>query len=155
MNQHQVNSNSSYSYPQATVQYAGFWRRVGAYVVDGIILFIVGFIVGLLVGIVAAVGGLPPEFAAMLSNLISAVVSAVYFAAFEASEKQGTLGKQALGIKVTDLNGNQISTGQAVGRYFSKILSGLILMIGYLMVGFTEKKQGLHDKICSTVVVKK
>jgi uncharacterized RDD family membrane protein YckC len=61
----------------------------------------------------------------------------------------------AIGIKVTDLNGNRISFGRATGRYFAKILSGMILMIGYIMAGFTEKKQALHDMIASCLVVMK
>lgn len=60
----------------------------------------------------------------------------------------------ALGLIVTDANGGRISFLRALGRYFAKILSGMILLIGYIMVGFTEKKQGLHDILASTLVVK-
>ena len=73
----------------------------------------------------------------------------------EASSKQGTLGKMVLGIIVTDEAGNRISFGRATGRYFGKILSSLILLIGYIMIAFTKKKQGLHDLLASTLVVKK
>jgi uncharacterized RDD family membrane protein YckC len=72
----------------------------------------------------------------------------------ESSPKQGTLGKMALGIVVTDMDSRRISFGRATGRYFAKILSGLILGIGFLMVAFTEKKQGLHDILAGTLVVK-
>jgi uncharacterized RDD family membrane protein YckC len=61
----------------------------------------------------------------------------------------------ALGIKVTDLSGERIGFGKATGRYFGKIISGLILLIGYIMVAFTEKKQGLHDMMAGCLVVSK
>ena len=78
----------------------------------------------------------------------------LYFALMESSSKQATLGKMALGIRVTDVNGNRIGFGRATGRHFAKILSGLILGIGFLMAAFTEKKQALHDMIAGTLVVK-
>jgi uncharacterized RDD family membrane protein YckC len=60
----------------------------------------------------------------------------------------------ALGIRVTDLDGGRISFGRATGRYFGKILSGLILGIGFLMAAFTERKQALHDLLAGTLVVR-
>ena len=71
----------------------------------------------------------------------------------ESSSKQATLGKLALGIVVTDLNGNRISFGRATGRYFGKIVSGMIFAIGYIMAGITERKQALHDIMASCLVV--
>ncbi len=73
----------------------------------------------------------------------------------ESSSQQATLGKIALGIMVTDLSGNRISFARASGRHFTKILSGIILYIGFIMAGFTEKKQALHDIIADCLVVKK
>ncbi len=67
---------------------------------------------------------------------------------------QGTVGKKILGLRVTDLNGNRVSFGRASGRFFGKIVSGFTLMIGYIMAGFTEKKQALHDMIAGCLVVK-
>jgi uncharacterized RDD family membrane protein YckC len=72
----------------------------------------------------------------------------------ESSAKQATVGKMALGIIVTDLEGRRLGFGRATGRYFAKILSALILGIGFLMAAFTERKQGLHDMVASTLVVK-
>jgi len=77
----------------------------------------------------------------------------LYWGLFESSPLQATPGKMVLRIKVTDIEGNRISFWRAVGRYFSKIVSGLILGIGYLMIAFTEKKQGLHDIMAGTLVV--
>ena len=79
----------------------------------------------------------------------------IYYAGMESSANQGTLGKMAVGIKVTDLNGERISFARATGRYFSKIISALIIAIGFIMVAFTSKKQGLHDMIAETLVIKK
>jgi len=79
----------------------------------------------------------------------------LYYALMESSSRQGTLGKMALRIIVTDLDGKRISFGKASGRYFGKIISGIILYIGFIMIAFTEKKQGLHDMLASTLVVMK
>ncbi|MFA5649466.1 MAG: RDD family protein, partial [Bacteroidales bacterium] len=71
------------------------------------------------------------------------------------SKNGGTLGKIAVGIKVTNLNGNRISFAQATGRYFARIISNITLLVGYIMAGFTLKKQALHDMISNCLVVKK
>ena len=67
---------------------------------------------------------------------------------------QATLGKMALGLKVTDVHGRRLTFGNALGRSLAKILSGLILAIGYIMAAFDDRKQGLHDKMASTLVMK-
>ena len=73
----------------------------------------------------------------------------------ESSQKQATLGKIIVGIKVTDLEGNRISFAKASGRHFGKYISAFILCIGYIMAGFTEKKQALHDILASCLVINK
>jgi uncharacterized RDD family membrane protein YckC len=90
-----------------------------------------------------------------LSNLAVTVISWLYFALMESSGSQGTLGKRLLGIRVTDLQGGRIGFGKATGRYFGKILSGMVFMVGFLMAGFTEKKQALHDMLAGTLVVRR
>jgi len=85
---------------------------------------------------------------------VSLVIGWIYSAGLESSVKQATLGKMALGMRVTDLAGRRISFGRATGRHFAKILSVLILGIGFLMVAFSEKKQGLHDKVAETLVMR-
>jgi uncharacterized RDD family membrane protein YckC len=136
--------------------YAGFWKRLVAYIIDGIVINIVMTIVGYALGIgylnrIADVG--PGRSAAY--SLIDIVVFWLYFAFMESSSQQGTLGKMALGIVVTDLDGRRISFGKATVRHWSKILSTLIFMIGWIMAGFTERKQALHDIIAGTLVVNK
>ena len=155
---------------QPNVSYAGFWKRFVAYIIDDIVLSVAGFVVILFVG---ALFGL--SFLSMFSGdmestvaLIVAAASAIlmailavmivgwlYYALMEASTSQATLGKMALGIKVTDLEGNRITFGRASGRYFGKIVSGMILYIGFVMTGFTDKKQALHDIMASCLVVNK
>ena len=89
----------------------------------------------------------------VLGGLAIFVVSWLYFALMEASARGATLGKMALGIKVTDLNGGRISFGRASGRFFGKILSGAIFYIGYFMAGFTARKQALHDMLAGCLVI--
>jgi uncharacterized RDD family membrane protein YckC len=126
----------------APVAYGGFLIRVVAAIIDGVILAIVQFILNLFIDDVG------------LRSLINTLLGWLYYAGMESSANQATLGKMALGMKVTDLEGNRISFLRATGRYFAKIISALILLIGFIMVAFTEKKQGLHDMIASTLVVK-
>jgi uncharacterized RDD family membrane protein YckC len=144
----------------AYVGYAGFGGRLAAAIIDGILVGIVnGAITFMLVFLVAASkAGQPGEAAVagmqFLSNIIGLVIGVSYFAGMESSANQATLGKMALGLKVVDLHGRRISFGRAVGRYFAKLLSFITCLIGYIMIFFTEKRQGLHDMIAGTLVVK-
>ena len=133
--------------------YAGFWKRFAACVIDQIILFIASFCVGLVVGLVYGVVFQPPKGAWLLGNVIGIIMTWLYFAWLESSPKQATPGKMMFGIKVTDMNGNRISFGNASGRHFGKILSCLMLFVGYIMAAFTPKKQGLHDIFAGCLVV--
>jgi uncharacterized RDD family membrane protein YckC len=130
-------------------QYGGFWVRVLAYIIDVILTGAAFTLVASL-----AFGGLARGAISDGRNLLSLVVNWLYFAGFQSSEWQATPGKRLLGLVVTDLEGNQLSFSQASIRFFSKILSALILLIGFIMVGFTERKQGLHDLIARTLVIR-
>ena len=136
----------------SVTEYAGFWRRVGAALVDGLIIGAVT------APFYVAMGGDPSDggTSSMTSPAypIATVAQWLYYALMESSAKQATLGKMALGIRVTDLNGNRIGFGRATGRYFGTILSALILGIGFLMAAFTARKQALHDILASTLVVR-
>jgi uncharacterized RDD family membrane protein YckC len=135
------------------IRYAGFWLRLSAALIDFLIMTLV-FIP------VLALAGVGWEFvyndsvAASLGFVVNVVAAWLYYALFESGRWQATPGKKILELRVTDLFGNRISFGQASGRYFSKILSGLIFYIGFLMAGFTAKKQALHDKVASTLVLR-
>ena len=136
------------------VEYAGFGIRFVAALVDGIITGILGFIVGALVGGIGGAGGANNQTIQAIAQLFGIVIGWLYSALQESSEKQATVGKKMMGIRVTDLDGNRISFGRATGRHFAKIISACILLIGYIMAAFTEKKQALHDIMAGTLVVK-
>jgi len=144
------------------VEYAGFWRRFAAAMIDGAIVSIAGAIIGGVVGgmigfYLGSSGSNETEItrsAGVAGNIIGPVLHWLYFTIMESSARAATFGKSALGICVTDLNGDRISFGRANARYWSKIISALILLIGYIMAGFTAKKQALHDMIGGTLVVR-
>jgi uncharacterized RDD family membrane protein YckC len=128
------------------LQNAGVWLRFLALVIDTLIFALAGIILGFILGIM---GGSPKSL-----DIPLFIVGWLYYALLESSAKQATIGKMVLGISVTDLSGNRISFGRATGRYFAKIISGVILCAGYIMAAFTAKKQALHDIMASTLVIK-
>jgi len=139
-------------------QYAGFWLRVGAYLIDAIILRLGLFLFVSITGMgSASILSDDSEVAFYglftFAALLEVGVSMAYFCYFESSLWQATPGKRAVGIKVTTIDGQRISILTAVGRMLGKFVSAFILGIGFLMAGFTEKKQALHDMIASTLVV--
>lgn len=128
------------------VEYVGFWARFAAIIIDLLILLIPKMIISfLLTGNFLNNNG--------FSNIINLILDWLYFALLESGSSQATLGKRLLDIKVTDIDGNRLSFGRATGRYFAKIISAIILFIGFFMAGFDERKQGLHDKIANTLAV--
>src|SRR5262245_25746503 len=128
----------------APVEYGGFWLRVVAYIIDGILLNIA-------FGIIAAVFGIfliPKDFVEADAGqfmsamghlqLISLVVTWLYFTLMESSPRGATIGKMALGLRVVTGQGERLSFLRATGRFFAKFVSAVILMIGFLMVAFTD-----------------
>jgi uncharacterized RDD family membrane protein YckC len=145
--------------PVAGVGYGGFWIRVVAAIIDSVILRVVvspiHFIFGGL-GLAGMMSGVPHVGLGILGGGVTVIAmlfgSWLYEALMESSSYQATIGKMIFGMKVTDLYGNRISFGRATGRHFAKWLSAMILGIGYIMVGFTDRKQGLHDLLAGTLV---
>jgi uncharacterized RDD family membrane protein YckC len=143
------------------LNYAGFWIRVGAYLVDAVVLMVVQLLLlipsGIEMGSLLTQGmgseGMPTSF--WISYFAMVAFGILYFVLMESSKYQGTLGKLAFGLKVGNDDGSKISFLQALGRYFAKIVSALILLIGFIMVAFDKKKQGLHDKMANTFVYTK
>lgn len=162
-------------------KYAGFWIRFVAYLLDSfiigipatILIFVVLFyMVGSTVGFEALSN---PAFldstyveaeisdqeavslllAYLLSILFSLILTIIYFAGMHASKWQATIGKKAFGLVVTDLFGNRITFWRGLGRYLAMTFLSSILMIGYIVAAFTEKKQSLHDLIAGTFVLRK
>ncbi|HNP95953.1 MAG TPA: RDD family protein [Cyclobacteriaceae bacterium] len=155
-------------------EYAGFWLRFVAYIIDYIIIWVVQAFIA--IPILAAVGItfvqnansmesmsesdmmgmiMGAVAAASATALLTTILVVLYFTLMESSKYQATVGKLALGLIVTDESGGKLDFVKALVRNLCKIISSMILMIGYIMVGFTEKKQGLHDIIAKTLVVKK
>lgn len=134
-----------YNEPKPVI-YAGFWARFFAYFIDGLIMIVPLLILRYLIS-----GGLSDSSG--VSGIVELVAAWLYYALQESGPKQATLGKRVMEIKVTSMRGGRISFGRATGRYFAKILSAIILLIGYIMAGFTKRKQALHDMIAETLVV--
>lgn len=129
--------------------YGGFWRRVGAYLIDIIVLLIPLVILSAL----QSAAGDENVAAGLQAWLLELALYWAYFALQESSSRQATIGKRTMGLRVTDLNGQRLTLARATGRHFGKILSSILLGIGYLMVAFTERRQGLHDMMAGTVVL--
>ena len=130
-------------------EYAGFRRRLLASFIDTVLLSIP------LVPLYVLFFWEPNMEDLLTFYAVGLILPWLYFAAMESSSRQATLGKMALRIVVTDAHGRRISFGRATGRHFGKIVSGLILDIGYLMIAFTQRKQGLHDIMAECLVVLK
>ena len=156
--------DTSYTPTSKSVAYAGFWLRAAAYFLDTITLgFVLSATILRPILLNNHVGTSFQDFwnfytsgsrqATALALLIQ-LANWLYFAAFESSPWQATPGKKVFGLRVTDLEGKRITFARASGRYFGKIVSGLILGIGFAMAGFTEKKQALHDMLVGCLVVK-
>ena len=136
--------------------YAGFWIRVGAKLLDGLVI---GVVFGVPLIIVAIAGAGSREFGMMqilqlLLQLLMTVAN-IGYQIFFLGKYGATLGKMACGLRVVTAEGGKITYGQATGRAFAEILSGMICYIGYLIVAFDDQKRALHDHICNTRVIYK
>ena len=143
--------------------YAGFWLRAAAYLLDSIVL---SFPVGVFIlWPLMERSGISPDNPWVLFTGTSRQIIAIkllgtmamwlYWALLESSRWQATLGKKMLGLVVTDLEGRRISFARASGRFFGKFISNLTLGVGYLMAGFTQNKQALHDRVARCLLLKK
>jgi uncharacterized RDD family membrane protein YckC len=163
---------TSYEVPHMQgVEYAGFWRRAVALIMD---YFLISLLISplkffLLTGSQTvwdiALHNLqhpenqliPPIDEIMRESwigIITTFLTFFYFASFESSRFQASPGKIAIGIRVTDTLGQRLSFWHAAGRYIAKYVSGITLGIGYIMAGFTPKAQALHDELADTLVIK-
>ena len=145
----------------SVVRYAGFWRRLAAHIIDLIVAGVMAYSVAL-VG--ALIIGLPSgqQFEGVALDIATAwiitselVIPWLYWALMESSNRQATLGKSALGIIVTDTEGSKVTFVRGTVRYWAKVVSLLILFIGFMLAGFTSRKQALHDIISNCLVVVK
>ena len=125
------------------VEYGGFWIRFGAAIIDSIVIAIPSFILAAPFG--DGFGG--------IYYIFWLLIGWIYYAYLESSPDQATFGKRALGLVVTDVDGNRLDFTRASIRYVGRLISGAILYIGFIMIAFTDRKQGLHDMIAGTLVV--
>lgn len=155
-------------------KYAGFWIRFVAHLIDIVLVQIAqAFVVIPVLGILGIefIGlenldfdSMPDEeafvsMAAFISvvgglTLLTTAIQVLYFSLMTSSKSQATIGKMAVGLKVTDMNGSRINFSRSILRELGKILSSFIFMIGYIMAAFTSKKQALHDVIANTLVIR-
>lgn len=143
--------------------YSGFWIRVAASLIDSFVMYIANALI--MAGVFFMPLGDSSSFIERMANPSNVmlmmtimyssmlVINWLYYALMESSKNRGTLGKMAVGIVVVNENGERISFGKATGRYFGKILSGLILGIGFIMAAFDQRKQALHDRLAKTLVI--
>src|SRR6185436_13299448 len=137
----------------AALPYGGFWVRLAAHVVDGFIISIGVFVIAFVLGLAAAMlGGGGGDAASIGITVAMVLLGQFYHAYFVSSEKMATPGKRLCGLYVTDLEGHRLGFGHALGRNLAALASYLTLYIGFIMAGFTERKQALHDKIAGTLV---
>jgi uncharacterized RDD family membrane protein YckC len=134
--------------------YASFWQRAIAFLIDGVILSIINSVITGVFKLPTSITDLQDVQNLLVPFLIAILIGWTYYAIQESSSKRATLGKRAIGLQVTDLNGDRISFWRSTGRYFSAYVSTLLLFIGYLMVPFTPKRQALHDLMAGTVVTR-
>ncbi len=117
----------------------GFWPRVGAYLLDNLIIFAVQFVIGMIA----------PKI-----NVFGIIIAVIYFVYFWTQQNGQTLGHKVLGIRVVREDGKPIDIVTAIIRYIGYIVSGIVIGLGFLWVIWDPKKQGWHDKMAGTIVVK-
>ena len=138
-------------------KYAGFWIRAAAFIIDALILGSINVVLSMVM-LAPLTRGQEPTAAAAGAVAVYLLLSVAIGIAYEAwflVNKGATPGKLVLGLRVICNNGNRITWGLAIGRYFGRTLSSMILFIGFLMVAWDEQKRALHDRICDTRVVEK
>jgi uncharacterized RDD family membrane protein YckC len=145
-------------------QYAGFWTRIGAFIIDCVVIAVFIAVYNLVTtifsGQILALGPSPRTESGYYATsfvilLIQMGLVVVYYAGFESSAWQATPGKLAAGIRVTKVDGERVSFLQAVARHIASGFSWILFSIGYLIQPFTQRRQTLHDLITGTVVVER
>ncbi len=122
--------------------YAGFWRRFAAIFLDGLIVGCGSLAVAVVVGLLATVSGADFATGAAAGYYLAYLAGFwLYFALQESSSLQATIGKRALGIFVTDTEGQRISFGRATGRVFAKLLNTMTIGVGWLLAAFTAERR--------------
>jgi uncharacterized RDD family membrane protein YckC len=139
------------------VEYAGFWKRLAAFVIDSVIVSVIASLFAIVVpAIIGPLIGVPRGSVILAGGAtLWLAVGWLYSALLESSSRQSTVGKSVWDMLVTGVEGNRITFGRASVRYLGKIASALIFFVGFIMIGFTANKQALHDRIVRSAVVVK
>lgn len=141
-----------------TLNYAGFWVRFGAKLIDGVIMWVVQMALMLGFGPLLGYNFLNPQppvdFSILLIYPFMFAVS-IFYSVWFVGKFGGTPGKMALGLKIVSSSGDPVSYTKALARFFAEIVSAIICYIGYIMAAFDEQKKALHDQICDTRVIRK
>ena len=150
--------------PGTGFRYSGFWKRFVAMIIDSFVLTPIGLVLFASTGVFSILAH-PQDLEGMLAAMFGVTFVAMlllmmagnwlYHTLMESSHYQATLGKLAIGAKVTDLNGSRISFVRANGRFFGKFISSMIFNIGFLMAAFTDRKQAMHDILAGCLVIQK
>ena len=141
------------------MDYAGFWIRFGAVFIDGLIMMVINMAISFsftFIGLSKASSDDPTGIAkySLIATFINLLINLSY-EVFFIGKWGATIGKMACGLKVVTPEGDKISYLRAFARYLAKIVSSLTICIGYIMAAFDDEKRALHDRICSTRVIKK
>ncbi|MFC1823362.1 RDD family protein [Thermodesulfobacteriota bacterium] len=144
----------------STMEYAGFWIRFGAKIIDGIILSIVNMLINIPVGIltVMVAPNTDSTIATVIITLLSYILNfgfGIAYITFFLGKYGATPGKMACKLKVVTPEGDKITYLRAFARYFGELVSALTLSVGYIMAAFDDEKRALHDRICSTRVIRR
>ena len=138
----------------ATLEYAGFWIRVGAKLLDGLLLFAVNMVLGALTALVGVVGGEIAEVIATVAILPFQLALPIAYQTYLVGRYGATLGKMVCGLRVVRSEGQSLTYLRAFGRCFAEYVSAFTLYIGYLIAAFDDQKRTLHDHLCDTRVVR-
>jgi uncharacterized RDD family membrane protein YckC len=154
-----ANDNARWVSAELPINYAGFWLRCAATLIDTVVAFFPLLIVSIIsyhiLEAVLKAKRYDADLALLALPVISIAFTLSYFSLLESSRRQGTLGKMAVGLRVSDMEGRRLTLGRAAGRTLAKYLSCLTFGIGFIMCGFTNKKQALHDVIASCLVLRR
>jgi uncharacterized RDD family membrane protein YckC len=143
----------------AARRYAGFWIRVVAAIIDAVILSVAGLIINvplqMAIGVSAIQGAANPSMAIGLFGIVALINIAIgcAYATYMISSRGGTLGMLAVSLRVIKADGSQLTTGQALGRYFAYMINAFTMFIGFIIIAFDDQKRALHDRICDTRVI--
>jgi len=145
---------------QRSIRYAGFWIRVLAFVLDTLILTVIGMLLLVIAVVFVATtqylsGAAAPDFSSLdgFSRFAPSIIDLIYYVYFPASRWQATPGKRICRIYIIRVDGGRVTAWLALGRLLAYLVSALPLFLGYFMIGWTKQKTALHDLICGTRVV--